>query len=181
MSRCPKCARNATDISGFRFGCAYCGNCGWNVPFATKTLREQKLVAWCLAGAGVVFAWVATRGPFGYSGGALIEMAFVVYPAALGVLASYLIVHASGRLALALRTLSLQFQMGVILAAIGLSAVLFSIPLLKWSEWGCPRCGWKFAQPKMYLGKLALPLVLLRLVFDSHCSACGLRCGASYD
>jgi hypothetical protein len=81
-------------------------------------------------------------------------------------------------LSLKLSTLSFPIQVTVLFSAIGLAAVAFAAPVLKWAEWPCPRCGWKFAHPKIYLGKLGLVLVLWRLVFDSRCSGCKLPCGA---
>jgi hypothetical protein len=91
----------------------------------------------------------------------------------------YIVLSTRVPLSLKLSTLSFPIQVTALFSAIGLATVAFAAPVLRWAEWPCPRCGWKFAQPKIYLGKLVLIFVLWRLVFDSRCSDCKLPCGAS--
>jgi hypothetical protein len=70
----------------------------------------------------------------------------------------------------------LQKTLGV--SAIGLFALLPCALLLQWIEWRCPRCGKKFAQPSPGPGIAALIAVFWRLLADSRCGSCHLRCGS---
>jgi hypothetical protein len=60
---------------------------------------------------------------------------------------------------------------------LGLAAVLFLTPILRWIDWRCPRCGDKFALPKAHTGVAVVALMLRKLIADSRCSSCGLECG----
>src|SRR5271156_1914512 len=40
----------------------------------------------------------------------------------------------------------------LLFAVIGLMTICFAIPLLRWVEWRCPRCGGKFAEPRSSMG-----------------------------
>jgi hypothetical protein len=93
----------------------------------------------------------------------------------------YILVEFTTPLSSRLSGLSFPLQLTVIFTAIGLCTILISIPVLKWAEWPCPRCGWKFVQPKLHWGNplLVFVLVLRRLVFDSSCAGCRLKCGDS--
>jgi ribosomal protein L37AE/L43A len=56
---------------------------------------------------------------------------------------------------------------------------LCSIPLIKWSEWGCPRCGHPFARPAFSPSYSLVIAVPWKLVVDSRCPQCGLARGSS--
>ena len=90
--------------------------------------------------------------------------------------ALYALVQLSAPLSLKLSTLSFSAQIAIIFSAIGLATVAFAAPVLKWAEWPCPRCGWKFVQPKINLGKLSLIVVLWKLIFESRCPNCKMPC-----
>ena len=67
----------------------------------------------------------------------------------------------------------------VVFVGIGLATIVFAVPVLKWAEWRCPRCGEKFAQPKMQFGTIYLLLLIgWRLVLGWHCATCKLPCGS---
>jgi hypothetical protein len=102
------------------------------------------------------------------------RLTLLALPVGLGVLLAF-----SEPLSLRLSNLSSPWQITVIFSGIGLATVLVSIPLLKWAEWPCPRCGRKFAQPKVPLGKFVFVQLLWRLIFDSSCANCGLESGDS--
>jgi hypothetical protein len=68
-------------------------------------------------------------------------------------------------------------MMTLLFAVIGLMTICFAIPLLRWVEWQCPRCGEKFAEPKFSVGILTIVLLVWPLVVDSACNHCELRCG----
>jgi len=82
-------------------------------------------------------------------------------------------------LAVTLSTLGHGVQEAVIFSIIGLATVAFAMPLWKWAQWRCPRCGEKFVQPKVQFGYFTLIPVCWRLVFDSHCVTRKLECGDS--
>lgn len=58
----------------------------------------------------------------------------------------------------------------------GAAIVLFSLPMIKWSNWRCPRCGKAFAQPTAYRGNVLA--ILVRFLSPSCCANCGLLCSA---
>jgi hypothetical protein len=64
------------------------------------------------------------------------------------------------------------------LIAIGLLAVVFSAPVLRWTEWRCPSCGNKFALPCHHAGTLSLFVIMWNLFFAHRCGACGLPVGS---
>lgn len=69
-------------------------------------------------------------------------------------------------------------MMALFFCAIGIVAVVCAVPLFKWGNWRCPRCGQKFAEPTLAFGGFYLLIpVLWRLAFDSSCGTCKLTCG----
>ena len=68
--------------------------------------------------------------------------------------------------------LSPSFQIGVVFGLIGCATILIAAPLLKWSEWRCPRCAHRFALPPP-LGQFTIVPLLARLVVDWGCASCG--------
>jgi len=100
------------------------------------------------------------------------RLTLVALPAAL-----YLLIQKHETLSLELSRLSSGLQIAIVFVIIGIGTVLFSIPMLRWADWRCPRCGEKFAQPKAYFGTLTIISLARRLIFDSSCTACKLRCG----
>jgi hypothetical protein len=78
-----------------------------------------------------------------------------------------------------LNDLPLGLQSTVILGTIGLMGIAFAAPVLKWTEWRCPRCGEKFVQPKVQIGiYYLLFLIPWGLVFRRRCATCKLPCGS---
>jgi hypothetical protein len=101
------------------------------------------------------------------------RLSLVSLPAAL-----FMSIRMPEPILLMLNALPLDSQLAIIFVIIGLGAVFFSMPVLKWADWRCPRCGEKFVQRKIYFGFLALTPLVWRLVFNSSCPTCKLRCGA---
>ena len=76
-------------------------------------------------------------------------------------------------------TLRPSVELAVFLLTFGIIAIVCAVPLFKWANWVCPRCGKTFAEPKLSLGYYSLIPVLWRLALDSRCGSCKLPCGAS--
>lgn len=91
----------------------------------------------------------------------------------------YLLLSVPETLKSRLNDLRFPAQITLIFGVIGIMAIVFSVPVLKWVEWRCPRCGEKFVQAKGQFGYYALGRALWRLVFNSRCATCNLRSGAS--
>jgi predicted RNA-binding Zn-ribbon protein involved in translation (DUF1610 family) len=102
------------------------------------------------------------------------RLSLVGFPVAL-----YLVVQTPEPLLLRLNALPETSLIAVIFVFLGAGAVVFSIPLLRWIEWRCPRCGEKFAAPRANFGLFTLVFVLWGLAFGSRCGGCKLECGAS--
>jgi hypothetical protein len=77
-------------------------------------------------------------------------------------------------LGIGLRNLRPAFQEVVFFLVIGLAAFICFRPLFKWAAWMCPRCQKRFAEQNR-----DAYIVLRRLVVDSSCANCKLRCGAA--
>jgi hypothetical protein len=239
--RCPNCLGDVKKIELWRVSVAYCERCGWNVGFAANALRAHVRGYWGASAVGVVLAMTAWRGPFGFSGFAMLSLPFIVLPVSMVFVArrylsklsaisqrpepqtaaaaktfpTYstkdphqiwseyyrnrnwarltlvallaglcLLIQKHETLSLELSRLSFGLQIAIVFLIIGIATVLFSIPMLRWAEWRCPRCGEKFAQPKSYSVwisafsiLLVLTILVWRLIFQSSCSNCQLRCG----
>jgi hypothetical protein len=91
----------------------------------------------------------------------------------------YLLVHAPVVLLRGIGGLSPGAQIAVTFGTIGVATVLFCMPLLKWADWGCPRCGHPFAQPRYYYYYFSFIPMAWKLVARSHCAVCKLECGSS--
>jgi len=239
--RCPNCSGEVKKIELWRISTAYCERCGWNVGFAAKNLRLHIWVYWSISLLGFIFALMVWRGPFGFSGVAMISLPFIVLPVSMVfaarhylsklsavpqrpepqtaataktfptyfatdpeqiwseyyrlrnwarlslvtlLAALYMLIRVAESLSFELSRLRFGLQIAIIFSIIGVGAVLFSVPMLRWADWRCPRCGEKFVQPKKYflwpsalLILLVLAILVWRLVFDPGCSNCKLRCG----
>jgi hypothetical protein len=80
-----------------------------------------------------------------------------------------------------LNALPLAPQLILVFGIIGVTTIPFAVPILRWVEWRCPRCGEKFVQPKVQwlFGFLSLAVYIAwRLVFKWRCATCKLPCGA---
>ena len=70
-----------------------------------------------------------------------------------------------------------QALLAVVLTSIGIAAVVFAVPVLRWARWKCPRCGESFALPTGMQPRKTDAL-FVRLLFKSQCANCRLPCGA---
>jgi len=91
--RCPHCSAEATQINAFllqKSNLAYCNNCSWNIDKATARLRMNMRAMWLVSGLGILLASMAwIRGPYGFSGAALIFVPFVGLPLLSGLFSRY--------------------------------------------------------------------------------------------
>jgi len=73
----------------------------------------------------------------------------------------------------------LRLSVGLLLffLILGIAAVVCAVPLFKWANWRCPRCGQRFAEPKVAFGFYSVIPVLWRLAVNSQCGSCKLACG----
>ena len=54
--------------------------------------------------------------------------------------------------------------------------IAFAVPVVKWAQWRCPRCGKRFAQSAAVPGNVFA--IVPRLLFPWRCANCRLDCGA---
>ena len=68
---------------------AYCEHCGWNIPAAASRTLADIRAGWLVSALGLVFAWLAWRGPWGIGGALGIAVAFLLLPASLALIGQY--------------------------------------------------------------------------------------------